>query len=79
VILPYQAPGPFSGVQSVRQRDTFVPPADVSKPAEPLPFARSLFDSVVSTLPTCGMKIALNPSGKFRLPHLKKRPSGRLP
>jgi len=63
VILPYQAPDPFPAVQSVRQRDTFVPPADAGKPADALPFLRSLFDSMASALAAYGMKIALNRSG----------------
>src|ERR1700674_1257095 len=58
-------------LQGVRQRDTFIPPADIGKLAEPLSFARSLFDSVVSVLPAYGTKIALIPPGNFRPPHLE--------
>ena len=54
-------------VQSVRQRDTFVPPTDGGKPAGRLPFARSLFDSVASVPAAYGMKIALTSYGKVRL------------
>src|SRR5204863_10056955 len=40
VILPYQAPDPLPAVPILRQRDTFVPPADSGRPAHPLPFLR---------------------------------------
>jgi hypothetical protein len=66
-------------MQSVRQRYTFIPAADAGKPVEALTFSRSLFDSMASALPAYGMKIALNPSGKFRPSHLKKDPLRRLP
>jgi hypothetical protein len=62
---------------SVRQRDTFIPPADVNHQGGRLLFARSLFDSMISALPAYGMEIARTSLGKVRLPHLKiARPGG---
>ena len=65
------APGLPRAVESVRQRDTFIPPADGRKPAGCLPFARSLFVSVVSVPIAYGTKIALTSYGKVRLPYGK--------
>src|SRR2546425_6441698 len=36
----------FPTLQTVRQRDTFIPPSDVRDPNKSLPLATSLFDSV---------------------------------
>jgi hypothetical protein len=45
--------------RSVRQRDTFIPPPDVGSPAWPMLLAGSLFNSMVSALPSYGTTIAL--------------------
>jgi hypothetical protein len=55
------------GFPSVRLRDTLIPPTDVCNPPEPLPFAASLFDSVVSALRVYGMEIARLLACKFVL------------
>src|SRR5712691_3197932 len=63
----------FPTLQTVRQRDTFIPPADAHRPAEPLPLATSLFDSVASALLSYGTRIALTSSGSC-VPRIEKTP-----
>jgi len=63
-------PGRSPAAQSVRPRDSYIPAADAREPFDSLHLEGSLFDSVASVALAYGMKIALTPGGKIRLPCL---------